>query len=41
VVYETTVRFEDGNVRVFAQEGQPYWRQGDRVRYLNGTLNVY
>ncbi|HNP03639.1 MAG TPA: glycine zipper 2TM domain-containing protein, partial [Rhodocyclaceae bacterium] len=41
VIFETTVRFEDGSVRVFNQESQPYWRQGDRVRYLNGSLNAY
>ncbi len=36
--YETTVRFEDGSTRVFTQEAQPAWRQGDRVKLVNGEL---
>lgn len=39
--YEITVRFDDGSMRVFNQEQQPYWRQGDRVRVYNGALSGY
>jgi len=36
--WEIVVRFDDGAVRTFSQEQQPYWRQGDRVRLTNGVL---
>ena len=36
--YEITVRFEDGSTRVFSEATQPTWRQGDRVKLVNGEL---
>lgn len=38
VQYEVVVRFEDGTSRVFAQDTQPAWRSGDRIRVENGLL---
>jgi len=39
--YEISVRFDDGGYRTFAQDAPPPWRQGDRVRMINGTLAGY
>lgn len=36
--YEMTVRFEDGNTRVFHYDSPPAWRIGDRVKLDNGVL---
>lgn len=36
--YEITVRFEDGNTRVFNQDTEPWYRAGDKVRVSNGVL---
>lgn len=37
-VWEMTVRLDDGSTRTLKSEAQPVWRQGDRVRLLNGEL---
>jgi len=36
--WEIAVRFDDGTARAFQQEQQPLWRQGDRVRVVNGVV---
>lgn len=36
--WELTVRFDDGTTQVMSSEAQPFWRQGDRVRLLDGKL---
>jgi outer membrane lipoprotein SlyB len=36
--WEVIVRFEDGTARTYQQEQQPPWRQGDRVRVVNGVI---
>ncbi len=36
--WEIAVRFDDGSARAFQQEQQPLWRQGDRVRVINGVV---
>lgn len=36
--WEVIVRFEDGAARTYQQEQQPMWRQGDRVRVVNGVI---
>jgi outer membrane lipoprotein SlyB len=36
--WETTVRLEDGSQRTIQSALQPFWNAGDRVRYVNGTL---
>ncbi|MSQ54981.1 MAG: glycine zipper 2TM domain-containing protein [Betaproteobacteria bacterium] len=38
--WETVVRFEDGTARSYQQEQQPLWRQGDRVRVVNGVVGL-
>lgn len=38
--YEIVVRFDDGTSQVLTQEAPPSWRQGDRVKMVNGTLNA-
>ena len=39
--YDITVRFDDGNTRVFSQEQQPALQRGDRVRLANGQLQRF
>jgi outer membrane lipoprotein SlyB len=36
--YDISVRFDDGSTQRFSQAEAPAWRQGDRVRVLNGGL---
>ena len=36
--WQTVVRFEDGNTRVFNSPNEPIWRSGERVRLINGYL---
>lgn len=36
--YETSVRMADGSVRVHAQDAQPGWRTGDKVKFSDGGL---
>lgn len=36
--WEIAVRFEDGTARTYTQEQQPLWRQGERVRVVNGVI---
>jgi outer membrane lipoprotein SlyB len=36
--YQVRVRMENGQVRNFPYNNQPNWRQGDRVRVVNGYL---
>jgi outer membrane lipoprotein SlyB len=36
--FEIGVHFDDGNSRVFTLDSHPSWRQGSRVRLLNGVL---
>jgi outer membrane lipoprotein SlyB len=36
--YEITVRFDDGNTRVFTDSQPPPLQRGDRVRVSNGQL---
>ena len=38
--YEIGVRFDDGNSRVFQQDSHPGWRQGSRVKLVNGALST-
>ena len=37
-VWEMTVRYDDGTSQVFKSEQQPFWQQGNRVRYYDGKL---
>ena len=39
--YDITVRFDDGNTRVFSQEQPPALQRGDRVRLANGQLQRF
>ena len=36
--WELTVRYDDGSTQVFNSDTQPFWHQGDRVRYYEGKL---
>lgn len=36
--WEIAVRFDDGSARTYTQEQQPLWRQGERVRVVNGVV---
>jgi outer membrane lipoprotein SlyB len=36
--WEMTVRYEDGSTQSFQSKEAPSWRQGDRVRYYQGSL---
>lgn len=36
--YEIGVRMDDGSDRVFHESSQPSWRQGDKVKIINGAL---
>lgn len=37
-VWEMTVRYDNGTSQVFKSEQQPFWQQGNRVRYHEGKL---
>jgi outer membrane lipoprotein SlyB len=37
--YEIKVRLDDGSARTFHQQNAPGWRNGDRVKIVNGTLH--
>jgi outer membrane lipoprotein SlyB len=36
--YEVTVHFDDGSSRVFTEANTPTWRNGDKVRVINGVI---
>jgi outer membrane lipoprotein SlyB len=36
--YEITVRFDDGTSRVFSEANAPSWRNGDKVKVINGVI---
>jgi outer membrane lipoprotein SlyB len=36
--WEMTVRYEDGTTQSFQTKEQPFWHQGDHVRYYEGKL---
>lgn len=36
--YETVVRFDDGSSRVFTAANSPNWREGDRVKVVDGVI---
>ena len=36
--WELTVRYDNGSTQVFTSQEQPFWHQGDRVRYYEGKL---
>jgi len=38
--YETTVRMSNGSSRTVAQAAQPDWRNGDRVKIVDGTVQL-
>ena len=38
--YEIVVRFDDGTSQLLRQETPPAWRQGDRVKLVDGTLRA-
>jgi outer membrane lipoprotein SlyB len=40
VVYEITVRMNDGSVRTITEPNPPTWRAGDRVRVQDGRLTT-
>jgi outer membrane lipoprotein SlyB len=40
VHYEIVVRFDDGNSKIFTQVEAPVWRNGDRVKVLNGQITA-
>ena len=37
-VYEITVRMESGDARVITEPTLPSWRQGDKVRFIDGRI---
>lgn len=37
-VYQITVRLEDGTTRVLTEANPPTWRQGDKVKIINGQI---
>lgn len=39
--YETTIRLDNGASRVFADIARPQWRDGDRVRVVEGTIRAF
>ena len=38
--YETTVHMNNGTTRTMAQDAPPEWRDGDRVRIVDGVLRM-
>ena len=36
--YEITVRFDDGTNRAFTEANAPSWRNGDKVKVINGVI---
>ncbi len=39
-LYETTVRYDDGTSQRLTQAQAPAWREGDRVRVVNGSIRL-
>lgn len=37
-IYETTVRHDDGSLRVLREASAPHWQRGDRVRVIKGRV---
>jgi len=37
-VYKVTVRLEDGSTRTVTEANPPAWRQGDKVKFVNGRI---
>jgi outer membrane lipoprotein SlyB len=40
VRYQISVRLDDDTVRTFTQDQQPTWRDGDRVRIVEGKITL-
>lgn len=40
ISYETTVHMNNGSTRTFAQATQPAWREGDKVKSVDGVLRM-
>jgi outer membrane lipoprotein SlyB len=40
VRYQVSVRFDDDTLRTFTQDQQPTWRNGDRVRIVDGQITL-
>lgn len=40
VNYQITIRFEDGSSRLITQNEPPAWRQGDRVKLVDGIISA-
>jgi outer membrane lipoprotein SlyB len=40
VRYQVSVRFDDDTARTFTQDQQPTWRNGDRVRIVDGQITL-
>ncbi len=40
VRYQISVRFDDDTARTFTQDQQPTWRNGDRVRIVDGQITL-
>jgi len=38
VVYEITIRMDDGSIRSITQQNAPTWRSGDKVRVQGDQL---
>jgi outer membrane lipoprotein SlyB len=38
--YEIRVRMDDGSLRVFNQHAAPGWRNGERVKIVNGSIHT-
>src|SRR5204863_4176606 len=36
--WEMTVRYDDGSTQSFQSKEQPFWHQGERVRFYEGKL---
>ncbi len=36
--YEITIRFDDGSSQIITQDNPPAWRQGDRVKFVDGVI---
>jgi outer membrane lipoprotein SlyB len=38
--YEISIRFDDGSRQLSTQDSAPAWRQGDKVRLVNGVITA-
>lgn len=39
-IYETTVRHDDGSIRIVRDAGAPHWKRGDRVKVIRGRVEL-